>query len=118
MSPSIKKILLVIHFLGFCVSCKKSGVDKPQRQVESQALKNIFQSDFYIGAAINEAQIYEQDTMAIKLLKKEFNSITTENNLKWMYIEPYQNEFNFEVSDKYVALGEKNKMHIVGHTLV
>ena len=118
MSPSIKKILLVIHFLGFCVSCKKSGVDKPQRQVESQALKNIFQSDFYIGAAINEAQIYEQDTMAIKLLKKEFNSITTENNLKWMYVEPAANEFNFEASDKYVALGEKNKMHIVGHTLV
>ena len=118
MSPSIKKILLVIYLVGFCVSCKKSGLEKPQRQVKSLPLKNIFQSDFYIGAAINEAQIYEKDTMAIKLLKKEFNSITSENNLKWMYIEPFQNKFNFEVSDKYVALGEKNKMHIVGHTLV
>tara|TARA_B100000989_G_scaffold297213_1_gene282346 strand:- start:2017 stop:3156 length:1140 start_codon:yes stop_codon:yes gene_type:complete len=118
MSPSIKKILIIINLVVFCVSCKKNGLQKTQRQVESLTLKKIFQSDFYIGAAINEAQIYEKDTMAIKILKKEFNSITTENNLKWMYIEPFQNEFNFDVSDKYVALGEKNKMHIVGHTLV
>lgn len=118
MSPSIKKILIIINLVVFCVSCKKNGLHKTQRQVESLTLKKIFQSDFYIGAAINEAQIYEKDTMAIKILKKEFNSITTENNLKWMYIEPFQNEFNFDVSDKYVALGEKNKMHIVGHTLV
>jgi len=68
--------------------------------------------------AINEVQIDEQDPMANALLKKEFNSITTENNLKWMYIEPSPNEFNFDKSDKYVNLGEKNNMHIVGHTLV
>jgi endo-1,4-beta-xylanase len=56
--------------------------------------------------------------MAKLLLKKEFNSITSENNLKWMYIEPSPNNFNFVISDKFVALGEKNNMHIVGHTLV
>ena len=87
-------------------------------QVESQSLKKTFQNNFFIGAAINEVQIDEQDPMANALLKKEFNSITTENNLKWMYIEPSPNEFNFDKSDKYVNLGEKNNMHIVGHTLV
>ena len=81
-------------------------------QVESQSLKKTFQNNFFIGAAINEVQIDEQDPMANALLKKEFNSITTENNLKWMYIEPSPNEFNFDKSDKYVNLGEKNNMHI------
>jgi endo-1,4-beta-xylanase len=118
MLSSIKKISLVTLLICITVSCKKSTSKQSQLQVESQSLKKTFQNNFFIGAAINEVQIDEQDPMANALLKKEFNSITTENNLKWMYIEPSPNEFNFDKSDKYVNLGEKNNMHIVGHTLV
>ena len=118
MLSSIKKISLVTLLISITVSCKKSTCKQSQLQVESQSLKKTFQNNFFIGAAINEVQIDEQDPMANALLKKEFNSITTENNLKWMYIEPSPNEFNFDKSDKYVNLGEKNNMHIVGHTLV
>ena len=118
MLSSIKKISLVTLLISITVSCKKSTSKQSQLQVESQSLKKTFQNNFFIGAAINEVQIDEQDPMANALLKKEFNSITTENNLKWMYIEPSPNEFNFDKSDKYVNLGEKNNMHIVGHTLV
>ena len=118
MLSSIKKISLVTLLICITISCKKSTSKQSQLQVESQSLKKTFQNNFFIGAAINEVQIDEQDPMANALLKKEFNSITTENNLKWMYIEPLPNEFNFDKSDKYVNLGEKNNMHIVGHTLV
>jgi endo-1,4-beta-xylanase len=35
-----------------------------------------------------------------------------------MFVQPYPNSFNFTVADKYVNIGIKNKMHIVGHALV
>ncbi len=52
------------------------------------------------------------------LVEKDFNSITPENILKWEEVHPEPNKYNFEPADRYVALGEKHKMHIVGHTLI
>ena len=89
MLSSIKKISLVTLLICITVSCKKSTSKQSQLQVESQSLKKTFQNNFFIGLAINEVQIDEQDPMANALLKKEFNSITTENNLKWMYTVSY-----------------------------
>ena len=38
--------------------------------------------------------------------------------MKWMFLQPSPNKFEFELADKYVEFGLNNKMHIVGHTLV
>ena len=35
-----------------------------------------------------------------------------------MFLQPFPNKFNFGAADKYVELGIKNNMHIVGHALV
>lgn len=50
----------------------------------------------------------------MKLVKKEFNSITPENIMKWMHIHPNRDTFNFDKADKYLALGQNNDMQIVG----
>jgi len=82
------------------------------------ALKDVFKDDFHIGAALSLNQISgnEPDTMA--LVEKHFNSITPENILKWEEVHPEPNRYNFEPADRYVAFGQKNKMFVVGHTLV
>ncbi|WP_244526720.1 endo-1,4-beta-xylanase [Pseudozobellia thermophila] len=82
------------------------------------SLKNTFSYDFFIGAAINGGAINGSDTLALDLIRREFNSITPENIMKWEHIHPFPDKFNFEMPDKYVRLGQKNNMHIVGHTLV
>ncbi len=82
------------------------------------ALKDVFKNDFYIGAALNEAQFYETDQTETALVKTHFNSITPENDLKWEQIHPTPGHFDFEDADRYVAFGESNKMFIIGHTLV
>ncbi len=82
------------------------------------SLKNTFQNKFYIGAAINTAQYLEEDQRALPILNKHFNSITPENDLKWMYIHPYPDSFYFDLSDKFVEFGLVNNMFIVGHTLI
>jgi endo-1,4-beta-xylanase len=49
---------------------------------------------------------------------KQFNSITPENSLKWENVHPKEGKFNFEPVDSLVAFGERNKMFIIGHTLI
>lgn len=85
---------------------------------DTQGLKNIFKNDFSIGTALNNSQIEERNAEANQLIIKEFNTTTPENIMKCEVIHPEWNRYNFDFSDKYVAYGQKNKMFIVGHTLI
>ncbi|MBN1821941.1 MAG: endo-1,4-beta-xylanase [Prolixibacteraceae bacterium] len=81
-------------------------------------MKEIFQNDFYIGAALNVGQICGEEPEAIDLVARHFSSITPENIMKWEEIHPEPGRYNFKASDKYVAFGEKFNMHIIAHALV
>lgn len=81
-------------------------------------LKDAYKNRFLIGAALNQSQYRETDAAGAALVKEHFNSITPENDMKWERIHPKPDAYNFEPADKYVEFGEKNKMFIVGHTLV
>lgn len=106
-------------FLLFFGSCKEKAVaESTGKEGPVPSLKNAFSYDFFIGAAINGDLVKGTDTLGLKLLKREFNSITPENIMKWSYIHPLPDTFDFEMSDKYVELGQKNNMRIIGHTLV
>jgi endo-1,4-beta-xylanase len=78
----------------------------------------MFGEDFYIGAALTKDQILEKDERALTILKKYFNSITADNAMKWECIHPGPNEYDFELADRFVELGKKNHMFVVGHALL
>ena len=78
----------------------------------------ILDGKFYIGTALNTPQILGNDTASIEVIKTHFNSITAENIMKSEVIHPKKNEFNFNLSDKFVEFGERNNMKIIGHTLI
>lgn len=82
------------------------------------SLKEVFAKDFLIGAALNTPQIEGSNPGEGELIEKHFNSIVPENILKWESVHPSPGRYRFEAGDKLVALGEKNKMFIVGHTLI
>lgn len=86
--------------------------------VSAPTLKGAFAGAFRIGAALNENQFTERDTIGAALVKRHFNTITTENVLKWEEVHPQPNTYNFAPADRYVEFGERNGMFIVGHTLV
>jgi endo-1,4-beta-xylanase len=81
-------------------------------------LKDAYQSDFYIGAAIDAAQITGRDKAGDTLIESQFNSISPDNALKWERIHPKPDKYNFSLADKYVAFGQEHHMFIVGHNLV
>lgn len=90
----------------------------PKNSNATVSLKNAYKKDFLIGAALDTNQIKENDPMVASLIAKEFNSITAENCMKSMFIHPEKDKFDFKMTDKYVAFGEKHKMFIHGHTLI
>lgn len=104
-------ILSLFCLLG-CSEKRGKGDD------DKKTLKDAFSGYFYVGAAVNSGVISKADSLPYSVLTAEFNSITPENIMKWMYIHPAKDTFDFDMADRYVALGEDNGLHIVGHTLV
>ena len=104
-------LLAAVLVLNSCTKIYKS----PEKVV---TLKDAYKENFYIGTALSQSQIEESDPMVTALISKEFNSITPENIMKSMFTHPEKDRFDFELSDKYVAFGEKNNMFIHGHTLI
>lgn len=84
------------------------------------ALKDVFKTDFLIGAALNRWQ-FSGGTNAqaeVLIVEKHFNTISPENALKWGSIHPRQGEYDFMDSDRYVQFGLSRGMAVIGHNLV
>ena len=112
----MKKIstLICFAFVGLLAGCA-TGQSQP-----CVTLKDAYKNDFPIGVAINQKQFTGADTNGVALITSQFNAISPENVLKWEIVQPRPgtNGYDFAPGDAYVAFGEKNKMLIVGHTLV
>jgi endo-1,4-beta-xylanase len=85
---------------------------------DEPALKDVFKNHFLIGAAVNNDVVSGRDPLAAAVVEKHFDTITPENAMKWMSIHPESNRYDFEAADRFVTFGEKNKLFLVGHTLV
>jgi endo-1,4-beta-xylanase len=82
--------------------------------VEVPSLSKVYEQSFTIGAAVNLTTIESQK----ELLKKHFNSITAENDMKFIEIQPAEGQFTFEKADQLAAFAKGNGMKMRGHTLV
>ena len=103
----------IMAFALMLSGCNTRQVSKP---VDS--LKDALSGKFYIGTALNEDQILEKDTAAVRIVKKHFNAVVAENCMKSEVIQPVEGKFDFSLADKFVEFGEKYKMFITGHTLI
>lgn len=111
----LKKIytcgFLAVLLLGMLYSCS----NKEENPV---SLKMAVGNRFYIGTALDSAQIVGADTSAINIITQHFNAIVAENVMKSEVIQPVEGEFDFKMADKFVQFGIDNKQFITGHTLI
>ena len=114
---NLNKPIFIIFICGLIclIGCANKLLSEPSNKL---SLGAHFKDLFYLGAAINENTILGLDPKSATIVNSEFNTITPENSLKWMFIQPKPNKFNFKAADKYVEMGLKNNMYIVGHALV
>jgi endo-1,4-beta-xylanase len=85
---------------------------------DERTLKDVYKDAFLIGVAVNPSITSGADKASQDIVIKHFNSITVENVMKAALINPQPGVYNWSPADEYVAFGEKNKMFIIGHTLV
>lgn len=93
------------------------------------ALKEAFKDHFPVGTAVSRSLVTggvdfrrnaEQNTQDLAVLKRHFNQITAENDMKWQLIHPREGAggYDFAPADALVSFGQSNGMRVVGHTLV
>ncbi|SDH81425.1 endo-1,4-beta-xylanase [Chryseobacterium taeanense] len=87
-------------------------------QKSENSLKKAFKNKFYIGTAMSLPQINGTDVKSDQIITSQFSSIVAENCMKSMFLQPQEGKFFFDDADRFVAFGEKNKMFIIGHTLI
>jgi len=87
-------------------------------QNTNKSLKQAFETDFYIGTALDSVQIIGKAKPCTHLVKHQFNSIVAENCMKIEKIQPHEGVFDMTLPDRFVKFGENNKMKIIGHNLV
>lgn len=109
LRSSLAALCLLSFFVPFAIP---SAADK------QKTLKDVFKDDFRMGAALNRRQIFEIDARGAEIVRTHFNSITSENILKWELVHPQSQKYDFAAPDRFVEFGEKHGMFIVGHTLV
>ena len=103
------KKALFIAALGIVTACNAQ---------EEKGVKDAFIGDFYMGTALNEAQIIGVDVKGVETIKKHFNSIVAENCMKSEEIHPEEGVYDFTLADKFVEFGQANDMFIIGHCLI
>ncbi|MBN1999521.1 endo-1,4-beta-xylanase [candidate division KSB1 bacterium] len=104
-----KFIATIVCLTALSVVCTKLG---------TPTLKKAYQKDFLMGVAVNPAIVSGRDSTAAEIVKTQFNSITSENVMKFGPIHPRPDEYNFKPADEFVEFGVKNGMFVIGHTLV
>jgi endo-1,4-beta-xylanase len=87
----------------------------PARTGALPSLKAAYADQFLIGAAVGLPQVTGSQA---DLLKKQFNSVTPGNVLKWAATEPTEGSYDFAASDAIVTFAATNGIKVRGHTLV
>lgn len=73
--------------------------------------------DILIGSgAINPT--YLEDPNFATVLANQFNSLSPENEMKWSFIHPTKEHYNWDTIDRLVNFAEDNDMVVKGHGLI
>lgn len=95
-----------------------SSCGSGQKASREPTLKDYFQDDFLIGAAIPVYHVDGMDPKADSIVVLHYNSVVPENCMKCEKIHPEENVYFWDDADKFVKYGEDNNMDIIGHCLI
>ena len=107
-------------FTGLMLACMSilptlAQWGRPVDYAAGPGLKDAYKDYFTIGVAVNQRNVTDADQIAI--IKKQFNSVTAENDWKPGEINPKEGEWNFEKADKIANFCRENGIKMRGHCL-
>ncbi len=100
---------------------------RPPGPAKQDALRWVAPKNLVIGTAVAGGghhlsmpypDPFSSDQEYRRRLAAEFSSVSPENQMKWDFIHPERNRYNFGRADAIVEFAEKNKQVVRGHTLL
>jgi endo-1,4-beta-xylanase len=82
--------------------------------IKNSTLKSSF--NIPIGIAIVKERL--DDPIYGSMVAREFNSLSSESDMKFGNLHPEKDKWTFAKADAIVAFAQKNKMRVHGHTLI
>ncbi len=115
---SLTCIFIILSLNSACSKDKKAPASAPHviNTIDStKGLKDYYKTYFPIGVAVAPRSLTGAEG---ELIKREFNSLTSENVMKPGLIHPKENEYYWNDADAIANFAVANKMKMRGHTLV
>ena len=110
----MRKVLLGLMLLAGSTSMFAQW-GRPVDYSAGPGLKDAYKDYFTIGVAVNQTNV--SDAAQIAIIKKQFNSVTAENDWKPGEIHPKEGVWNFEKADKIANFCRENGIKMRGHCL-
>jgi endo-1,4-beta-xylanase len=116
-----KRVWLFVFLLAAASACKKDSGDggtsappSPPTVVETAALKSV--ATFPIAVAGSNGA-FMTNAMSSAIIKRDFNGITFENEMKKNAIVNSSGGYSFGTADAMVAAAQAANIHVHGHVL-
>jgi endo-1,4-beta-xylanase len=99
----------------------------PQSNAKFDRLRSAAPKGFYVGTAVaggghhlsqDYPDPFTSDREYRKILGRQFGSVSPENQMKWDFIHPEKDRYDFEQADAIVEFAEKHGQVVRGHTLL
>ncbi len=101
-------LVAVIVLISACASLEK------MQHSEQPSLAQAYLPHFLMGAAIDEDSYKTHEA----LLVRHYNSLTTENEMKFEHMQEVEGVFTFDTADAMLDFAEQHHMAVRGHALV
>ena len=113
-----RKTILLLSFLlavPFAVWAQGVLIANQAPRATAASLKDAYKDYFTIGVAVNKNNVAIAEQAA--LIRKEFNSITAENDMKPISVHPAEGVWHWEGADSIADFCRKNNIPLRGHCL-
>ncbi|MCR5068683.1 MAG: endo-1,4-beta-xylanase [Prevotella sp.] len=110
----MKKTFLLLLFVVGCVTASAQW-GRAADFAAGRGMKDAYKDYFTVGVAVNQRNVTDEVQMAI--IKKQYNSVTAENDWKPGMIHPKEGVWNFERADRIANFCRENGIKMRGHCL-
>lgn len=91
------------------------GILTGAKAQDVKTFKEAYKDYFKVGVAVNQRNVTDPDQMA--LIEREFNSVTAENDMKPVSVQPKEGEWDWEKADRIANFCREKGIKMRGHCL-
>jgi endo-1,4-beta-xylanase len=110
-------VLIVGALLIAACSGSSSSDDSSSSPARPPGLRTVAPRDLLLGSAVDTRALKDEESYR-RVLAHEYDSVTPENAMKFAFVHPARDRYDFADADRIVRFAREHDMKVRGHTLV